>query len=162
MQHPKNADTIAQKAISDKSVVPETAKQVDAKCAPRVMKDYVALNNRSLSCFLGLYNHHSGALRVSHVKDGKLTVSEGHQIQKWTILPSAWLSQCGFAGMCINKSLRREYHCTPIRVVPDSSQIIDACRIGDIREISSLLINSQASLHDTTEWGWSLLHVSRK
>ncbi|EPE24808.1 Ankyrin repeat-containing protein [Glarea lozoyensis ATCC 20868] len=160
MQHAKNEDNIAQKAASDESVVPDNPKQEGIKCAPRVTKDYVAHNNYSLSCFLGLYNHHSGALRVSQVKDGQIIASEGHQIQKWTILPSAWLSKCGLAGMCVNKSLRREYQCTPIRVVPDSAPIINACRIGDIRAIRSLLIESQATVHDTTEWGWSLLHVA--
>lgn len=123
-------------------------------------KMFFPTTNHWISSFFGVYSHHSGVTRTIQVKHGRMQVSEGELVIKRVILPSAWLRLWGVSITCMRRNLGWEYLFTPIRVVSDCSPIFRACREGDIHEVISLLNNSQATLQDTSEWGWSLLHVS--
>ncbi|KAG9236163.1 hypothetical protein BJ875DRAFT_439630 [Amylocarpus encephaloides] len=116
MQQKSAEMSTPQKDPNDSEVV-TIIEEVDAKYNIRdpanvrslhILKSDTAITNYSMSCFLGLYNRHSGVRRVSQTKDGKVLLSDGHQIHKWIILPSDWLCQWGVAIMCMNKGLRWE------------------------------------------------------
>jgi hypothetical protein len=53
-----------------------------------------------------------------------------------------------------------EYVFSPIRTVSLESPIFKACYKGDIPEMKRLISQGQASVHDTTPAGRTLLHVS--
>lgn len=110
------------------------------------------------SCFVGVFSYHSGVVRANPIEQGQEEIA----FDRWTVLPANWLRQWGFSILCMDKSLHQEYRWTPIRVVPDSSAIFDACRRGSIEEVNFLLYNKSATTQDTTHWGWTLLHVSNK
>ncbi|KAG4416344.1 hypothetical protein IFR04_010506 [Cadophora malorum] len=44
-------------------------------------------------------------------------------------------------------------------VRPEDSSIFAACRTGDIEEVQRMLTDGEASINDTNEYGWTLLHV---
>ncbi|TGO63262.1 hypothetical protein BCON_0014g00510 [Botryotinia convoluta] len=76
-----------------------------------------------------------------------------------TILPKAWMR---LKGMHIKQSRRFgrwTYYFRPVRVVPDESPIFYACKNGDIGEILQLVQTGRASVFDTSQQGYNLIHV---
>ncbi|TEY87384.1 hypothetical protein BOTCAL_0003g00650 [Botryotinia calthae] len=77
-----------------------------------------------------------------------------------TILPKAWMR---FKGMHIKQSRRFgrwTYSFRPVRVVPDKSPIFHACKNGDIGEIIQLVQTGKASVFDTSQRGYNLIHIA--
>jgi hypothetical protein len=146
-------------ASSDGELEAASKESAPQPCS-QATKMYSNIANYWLSCFLGVYGHHSGVVRAIKLKDGEMSISEGEEVMKSVILPSAWIRLRGVSITCMRRNLNWEYLFSPIRVVSDGSPIFAACREGDINEVRSLLRNSHATLQDTSEWGWSLLHVS--
>jgi hypothetical protein len=104
---------------------------------------------------LGHYIHRSTS-QVA-VDDPQETL---HRIQEWHFFPRKWLPLVGFQLRTIKISGNWQYFFSPIRVVPIESPIFKACWKGDIPEMRRLISQGQASVHDTTPAGRTLLHVS--
>ena len=120
---------------------------------------YVMVSSHWLSSFLGTYSQYSGVIRKTRVRDARIVVLEDKRFTNWVILPSAWLRIWGISLSYTRTSFGSEYLLRPIRVVADDSPIFQACIEGNIERIGLLLNNSSATLHDTSKWGWTLLHV---
>ncbi|KAJ8068491.1 hypothetical protein OCU04_004042 [Sclerotinia nivalis] len=76
------------------------------------------------------------------------------------VLPKAWLR---VRGISIKQSRRFgtwTYSFRPICVVPDTSPIFEACKNGDVGEVIRLVQSGMASVFDTSQEGYNLLHVA--
>lgn len=51
------------------------------------------------------------------------------------------------------------YAFTPIYIVPNNSPIFAACEAGDVDEVERLIDAGEATVYDTNDNGWTLLHV---
>lgn len=81
---------------------------------------------------------------------------------EWRVLPKAWLRLKGFT-LNQNKTFGQwRYTFTPMCIRPDHSRIFSACREGKLDEVIKLVESGVASIFDTSEDGWTLLHVSEK
>ncbi len=103
---------------------------------------------------------------VSHSPVGKVMdidatiLSDEVLIVHYTFLPAAWLRIKGFEYVRTKGFGRWQYNFKTIRVVPDRSDIFQACREGNQAKVIRLLGTEEATLLDMSEDGWTLLHVS--
>lgn len=77
-------------------------------------------------------------------------------------LPASWIRILrGIAVLQTRRSYGRwTYTPTPFCVVPRHSPVFAACEAGDVEEVDRLFSIGAATIYDTTENGWTLLHVS--
>lgn len=75
------------------------------------------------------------------------------------IVPRAWIRMRGISTKQSRRFGSWKYSFRPISVVPDSSPIFEVCRNGDVSEVIRLIQSGMASVFDTSQEGWSLLHV---
>jgi hypothetical protein len=81
---------------------------------------------------------------------------------EWSFLPSVWLRMKGLTLSQNRTSGRWQYTFTPVCVKPDSARIFRACVHGDVEEVKGLIKKGEATIFDTSEKGFTLLHVSVK
>jgi hypothetical protein len=77
-------------------------------------------------------------------------------------LPAAWIGLPGFS--IFHTRLHSVYGqwtfaFTPIYVVPNTSPVFAACEAGDVDEFERLIDAGKATIYDTNDSGWTLLHV---
>lgn len=78
-------------------------------------------------------------------------------------IPAAWLTLPGISLLQASHVYGRwTYSYTPIYVVPNNSPVFAACEVGDLEEIERLFGTGDATIYDTNENGWTLLHVSAR
>lgn len=76
--------------------------------------------------------------------------------------PATWLRLPGisvFQTRLYSVYGKWTYAFTPIYVVPSTSPVFAACGAGDIDEVQRLIDCGKATIYDTNENGWTLLHV---
>lgn len=78
----------------------------------------------------------------------------------WKFQPAAWISSKGFSITQNRESGQWKYCFAPICVVPDSSPIFEACRLGNLKEVIKLIQDRKGTVFDVSEKGWSLLHIA--
>jgi len=81
---------------------------------------------------------------------------------KRQFLPAAWIHLPGFS---IFKTRMHSvygqwtYAFTPIYIVPNNSPTFAACEAGDLDEVNRLIDAGEATIYDTNDNGWTLLHA---
>lgn len=81
-------------------------------------------------------------------------------IREWHFFPRRWLPLPGFHLRIIEMCGNWQYVFSPTRIVPIESPIFRACWKGDLAQMRLLISQGQASVHDTSPAGRTLLHVS--
>jgi hypothetical protein len=77
-------------------------------------------------------------------------------------LPASWIRILrGIAILQNRRNYNRwTYTPTPFCVIPSHSPVFAACEAGDVEEVERLFSTGTATVYDTNENGWTLLHVS--
>jgi hypothetical protein len=79
------------------------------------------------------------------------------------LYPASWLRRFGISygveASVINDHSGWRFHLSPVRAVPEGSQIFRLCQAGKTDFVKYLIADGQASVLDTSPKGWTPLHV---
>ena len=103
----------------------------------------------------------------SRIRSGRPSRHEGldpqddeHEEVERSYFPAPWFYSRGFSfhSSCILGAW--QYNLRPIRIIPKSAPVFEACRTGDLQKVMKLLEDREATIYDTDSDGYTPLHVS--
>ncbi|KUJ20113.1 uncharacterized protein LY89DRAFT_779964 [Mollisia scopiformis] len=114
---------------------------------------------RIQSTWWGLGYILTSSIKATSSKDPDHVDSEVVQIEH-KVIPATWTRLKGFALCQGLDNGNWKYWFKPGHVVPESSEVFQACMYGDLEQLIALVKENRASVHDTTETGYTPLHVN--
>jgi hypothetical protein len=123
-----------------------------------------SLNARSWWLGLGWYSYQviSVLLKSSNSYSSQGSGSDsGEIIVNQRFIPKFRLFGNGLWIQSIQAKGNWQYTFRPLRIIPEDSQIFDACKYGDLEELMRWFREGVATVYDSTPLGWTLIHVRR-
>ena len=121
-----------------------------------------SLNARSWWLGLGWYSYQATSvlLKSSNSSFCKEPESDsGEIIVNQRFIPKFRLFGNGLWIQSIQAKGNWQYTFRPLRIIPEGSQIFDACKDGDLEEVMRWFREGLATVYDSTPSGWTLIHV---
>jgi hypothetical protein len=114
---------------------------------------------RSIWLGIGWYSYKSISYSSS-TYDINPIAEQPERIIERRFLPAPFIRIKGFQFRSEQLSGNWKYTFTPVRVVPATAVIFEACTTGDVSWVIRCIQDREATIHDTTPDGYNLLHVN--
>lgn len=92
------------------------------------------------------------------------TSGDFETVTSFIFYPASWLKRVGVRSgvevSMVNGHNGWQFQLSPVRAVPEGSQIFELCKSGQVKFVESLIATGHASVVDTSPKGWTPLHVS--
>lgn len=107
---------------------------------------------------IGIFQRITTYFTYDHTREGQQP-SETVEVE-YKFFPNTWLTNTGFSRKMSSTYGQWNYLWTPLNIRPDNSPVFRACVTGNVEEVRHLIVNREASIYDTMQDGYNLLHVS--
>lgn len=118
------------------------------------------LHARSWWLGLGWYSYQSTSIHIVQKQPKEAINSKDKVIIDQKFIPRFRLFANGLWIQSTRIHGNWQYTFRPIRIIPRTAPIFEACRNGDLEQVIYLFRDGSVTIFDTTQSGWTLLHVS--